>query len=213
MFNNNSVRLMMALAVVLGVMILVSGCLSTGSEKSGNSSTNTNSENEASSETSPIPKIGQDLALYDFYNKVAVNQTKAEVQSSLGVTAEVDADGFYNYLDPSTGSSVNVFYNAGDLVTTKGLKPPNGGVDLVPLSNAAVTESQMASVEEGMTYDEVKNALGGEGIEMYTMIFPGSKDKVIYGLVWINTDFSMMAVNFDGDTGKVLSVQYKSAPV
>lgn len=64
-----------------------------------------------------------------------------------------------------------------------------------------------------MTYDEVKNILGGQGVEMYAMIFPGSKDKVIYGLVWISADFSMMAVSFDGDTGKVVSAKFKPAPV
>lgn len=115
MFNKKCIRGMTVLAVVLGVMILISGCLSTGSDKSGDSATSTNSENETSSEASPIPRIGQELPLYDFYNKVEINQTKAEVQSRMGVTAEVDADGFYNYLDPSTGSSVNVLYSAGDL--------------------------------------------------------------------------------------------------
>ena len=79
------VHLMLVLTVILSLLIVVGGCVPGGSDKSGDSDTKTTTENEDGSEVSPIPKIGQDQPYYNFYNKVAINQTKAEVASALGV--------------------------------------------------------------------------------------------------------------------------------
>lgn len=206
------VHLMLVLTVILGLLIVVGGCVPGGSDKSGDSDTKTTTENEDGSEVSPIPKIGQDQPYYNFYNKVAINQTKAEVASALGVEPVMDTDSSYTYNDPATGFGVNVIYSAGDLVTTKILMAPVGGGEWIKLSTATVTESQVSSIVEGMTYEQVKSILGGDGLELGAMIYPGSKDAVIYTLMWMNPDFSSISVAFDGKTGKVLMAEFGNAP-
>lgn len=206
-------RLMLILIVVLGILTLVTGCVPKGSDKSGDSDTKTTTDNEAASEVSPIPKIGQDQPFYNFYNKVAINQTKDQVAAALGVEPVMDTDSSYTYNDPATGFGVNVIYSAGGLVTTKILMAPVGGGEWIKLSTASVTESQVSSIVEGMTYAEVKNILGGDGLELGAMIYPGSKDEVIYTLMWMNPDFSSISVAFDGKTGKVLMAEFGNAPV
>ncbi|MBC3900331.1 hypothetical protein GH811_11950 [Acetobacterium malicum] len=202
-------RLMMVLIVVLGVLVMVTGCFPNGSDNSKDNDSMATSESEAS----PIPKIGQDQPFYSFYNKVAINQTKAEVDSALGVEPVMDTDGSYLYYDESTGYSINVFYSAGGLVTTKVLIVVAGGGEWIKLSTATVAESQVPQITEGMNYDQVKNILGGEGLELAAMIYPGTKDKIVYTLVWVNSDFSSLSVTFDGETGKVLFSEYRNAPV
>jgi hypothetical protein len=205
-------RLMMALIVVLGVLVLTSGCFPNGSDKAADTGSKAATENETVSEASPIPKIGQDQPFYQFYNKVAINQTKAEVASALGVEPVMDTDSSYTYNDPVTGYGVNVIYSAGGLVTTKIFMAPVGGGEWIKLSTAIVSESQVSSIVEGMTYEEVKNILGGDGLELGAMIYPGSKDAVIYTLIWINPDFSSISVAFDSNTGKVLMAEFGNPP-
>jgi hypothetical protein len=212
MKDKKSVHLMLVLIVVLGLLILVSGCVPGGADKSGDTDGTIATEKDTVSEVSPIPKIGQDQPFYNFYNKVAINQTKAEVASVLGVEPVMDTDSSYTYNDPATGFGVNVIYSAGGLVTTKILMAPVGGGEWIKLSTTTVTESQVSSIVEGMTYEEVKSILGGDGLELGAMIYPGSKDAVIYTLMWINPDFSSISVAFDGKTGKVLMAEFGNAP-
>lgn len=206
-------QLMLMLIVVLGLLTLVTGCVLNGLDKSDDNDTKTTTDNEATSEVSPIPKIGQNQPFYNFYNKVAINQTKDEVAAALGVEPVMDTDSSYTYNDPATGFGVNVIYSASGLVTTKILMAPVGGGDWIKLSTAIVTESQVSSIVEGMTYAEVKSILGGDGLELGAMIYPGSKEDVIYTLMWMNPDFSSISVAFDGKTGKVLMAEFGNAPV
>jgi hypothetical protein len=212
MKDKTFLRLMMALIVVLGVLILTSGCFPNGFDKAADTGSKAATENETVSEASPIPKIGQDQPFYQFYNKVAINQTKDEVASALGVEPVMDTDNSYTYNDPVTGYGVNVIYSAGGLVTTKIFMAPVGGGEWIKLSTAIVSESQVSSIVEGMTYEEVKNILGGDGLELGAMIYPGSKDAVIYTLIWINPDFSSISVAFDSNTGKVLMAEFGNPP-
>ncbi len=207
MKNKNLLQLIKILIIVLSVVILVTGCFPKAAENKDDHGSKPTTENKT--QVSPLPKVGQDQPFYDFYNKVAINQTKAEVDSALGVEAVSDTDGSYIYTDPNTDFSVNVIYSASDLVTAKILIPPAGGGEWMKFSTATVTESQVPSIAEGMTYDEVKNILGGEGLELAVMIYPGTKDLVVYVLTWINPDFSSLSVVFDGETGKVLMTEYK----
>lgn len=211
------IRIMMTALLILGLSVTAFGCFAGRSNENGeneaNSDSKTGSETTTSDTASALSEIGKDQAFYNFYNKVQINQTKSDVGKSLGVEPTVDTDGSYIYLDPATGYAVNVFYSAGDIVTTKVLLAPTGGGDWMKLSNAAVTEDQVQSIQDGMTYNEVNEMLPGEGLEMAAMIYPGTKDKIAYLLVWINSDFSVINVTFDGDTGKVISAEYRLPPV
>ena len=197
-------RILMVSVLVLGMTGFVFGCSSGGSAEKKTDTT-------VSGSPSTIPEVGKDNAIYNFYNKVQINQAKADIQAALGVEPQVDADGSYVYLDPSTGYAVNVFYSAGDLATTKVMIPAPGGSEMVALSNSNVTESQVASITEGMTYDEVQKILGGQGLELFRMVHPAQKNTQVIGLAWINSDWSMINVNFDSSTGKVISAEFKTA--
>lgn len=206
------VRVMMQVFVVLGVLIIFTSCSPKEADKAEDPTNKAPVENEVISEASPIPKIGQDQPFYDFYNQVAINQTKTEVNNALGVEPVIDADGSYTYTDPSTGYSVNVVYSASDLVTMKVLLPPVGGGDWFKLAPADVTESQVSSIVEGMTYEEVKNILGSDGLEGGVMVYPGSNDVVVYLLMWLNPDFSSITVAFDSETGEVFLAEFTEVP-
>lgn len=212
MNNKNLVRVMMVLIVFLGVLISLSGCFPNGGDKSGDNKAST--ENEEVNEASTIPKIGQDQPIYDFYHQVEMNQTKVEVDSALGVNPIMDVDGSYIYTDPSTGYSIGVLYSTDDLVTAKKVfQMFEESNELLKLSTTTVTESQVSSIIKDMPYEDVKNILGGDGLEAGTSIQPGSNDKVAYLLIWLNPDLSFIGVSFDGDSGKVLAANFFNAPV
>ncbi|WKY45204.1 hypothetical protein Q5O14_03635 [Eubacteriaceae bacterium ES2] len=166
-----------------------------------------NSATEASASTD-IATIGQDQPYYNFYNQVELNMSKAEVNQRLGMEPIMEADGSYHYTDISTGYSVNVFFNVNDQVVLKALIPPIGGGDWINLCTAAVTQSQVDGIAAGMTYQEVKKYLGGDGLLRIEMIETGTTDHVIYGLVWMNSDSSYILVSFDADTQKVIGSIY-----
>lgn len=203
--------LMPALVVFLSLLILVTGCFPKEAETPDDSDSLTPSEKETRVEASPIGKIGQDQAFYDFYHQVAINQTKTEVNTALGVEPFIDADGTHTYTDPATDYALNVVYSDSDVVTMKILIPPVGGDDWFNQNTANVSESQVPSILEDMTYEEVKTILGSDGLEMGVMAYPGSPDQVIYLLFWFNPDLSSIAVTFDSDRGKVLTADYTPA--
>lgn len=199
------IRIMMVFLCVLGVAVMVSSCFPSGSKNTSEDSTN-NKNSVTGNTPMDIPNTN---AIFNFYNKVQINQKKAEVEKNLGVAPVVDTDGSSIYTDPSTGYAVNVYYSAGDLVSVKAVISAPGGSELIALSNATVTEAQAGSILEGMTYDEVKAILGGEGLPIAEMAYPGVKDKKAYGLSWINADGSMILVTFDGDEKTVMSTEFK----
>lgn len=209
--KNNLIGMMTVLVLFLSVLILVSGCSPNGTDQSADSNSQAPTEKQTSNDPSPIAQIGQDQAFYDFYHQVAINQTKAEVNTALGVEPFIDADGTHTYTDPATDYALNVVYSDSDVVTMKILIPPVGGDDWFNQNTANVSESQVPSILEDMTYEEVKTILGSDGLEMGVMAYPGSPDQVIYLLFWFNPDLSSIAVTFDSDRGKVLTADYTPA--
>lgn len=207
MLKTKRIRIMMVFICVLSLAAFVFGCSPSGSKNTQENTANDNTENSKTGNT-PMD-IQNTNAIFNFYNKVQINQKKAEVEKNLGVAPVVDTDGSSIYTDPSTGYAVNVYYSAGDLVSVKAVISAPGGGELIALSNAKVTEAQAGSILEGMTYDEVKAILGGEGLPIAEMAYPGVKDKKAYGLSWINADGSMILVTFDGDEKTVMSTEFK----
>ncbi|WKY48219.1 hypothetical protein Q5O24_02485 [Eubacteriaceae bacterium ES3] len=165
---------------------------------------------ESDSETpTEIAKIGQDKIYYSFYNQIGLLMSKEAVNARLGMEPIMEADGAFHYTDISTGYSVVVYFNVNDQVVLKALIPPIGGGDWIKLCKARVTEDQVEGITEGMSYQEVKDYLGGEGLLRIEMIQSGSADHEVYGLVWMNQDSSYILVSFDGVTGKVIGSKYQ----
>ncbi|MDK2935071.1 MAG: hypothetical protein PWP16_161 [Eubacteriaceae bacterium] len=205
-----SKKMLLIVGIVLLMLIVVGIILVFFVFKPGDSTVEASDESVTSeeAENSEIPTIGQDQSYYNFYNQIELNMSKAEVNQRLGMEPIMEADGSFHYTDINTGYSVNVFFNVNDQVVLKALIPPIGGGDWIDLCTADVSQSQVDGITAGMTYQEVKKHLGGDGLLRIEMIETGTTDHVIYGLAWMNADFSYILVSFDGDTQKVIGSIY-----
>ncbi|MBI4857372.1 MAG: hypothetical protein HY818_11600 [Acetobacterium woodii] len=204
MIKRGRIRILAILGLIFGMVLMAGGCVSGGNQSSETKSTNTSGNDSKQEDVS-------DNAIFDLYNQIAINDKKADIEKVLGATGNTDAKGSYVYLDPDTGYAVNVFFDNKDLVTLKVLIPTTGARELIELSNASVTEEQVAKITKGMTLSSVKKALFGVGVEMLRMVNPSSTDKEAYALAWINTDGSILVVTFDADTDTVLSAEFKDS--
>jgi len=188
MQRNKTSRLLLTALLFMGLVLVLSGC--------GQSKTET-----VTQETSGVDP-------FNFYSKVELDQTKDEVASGLGVTAE-ETNGIFNYVDSETGYGVTVSYGDDNLVALKSLYMPVDN-DFASYSNASVTEDQAASITEGMSYDEAKKILGDGGLEIVCGANPEEKDKPIYAIAWINDDATSVNLTLVGFEGIVYDATYNS---
>lgn len=182
MSKNKLNRSFLAVVFFLGLLVMFSGCSNTATEKASNSDP------------------------FNFYNKVQLSQLKSEVNTALGVVPE-EKDGAFIYKDANTGYGVLVNYDSSDMVSMKTLYHADES-KIMALSNAKVTEDQLASISKGMTYEEVKAILGGEGIEVVSTANPIDKNNPINVMIWFNDDETGFYVTFIGNKGTVQSVKY-----
>lgn len=146
--------------------------------------------------------------IYNFYNKVHLDKTKADTEKLLGVKAEKDADEIYNYIDSSTGYGVFISYDENDQVEMKGIFMPEGPKKLIALSGARVREEELESIQKDMTYDEVVSILGAGAVEIIASRNPTNPDNNYYAIGWINEDESLLLVYFVGFKGVVESAEF-----
>lgn len=141
-----------------------------------------------------------------FYSQIQLGMEKSQVDSTLGVKPE-EKDGTFIYRDDQTDFGVQISYDASDLVTSKILYHDNDSA-IMGLSDASVTEDQMASITEGMTYDAVKSLLGSEGTEIIEMANPVDPNNPVVMMIWFNDDQTGFYVTFLGHNGTVKSVKF-----
>lgn len=195
-------RLLLAIIFFLSLVVILFGCSQNDSS--------TSKENTTTSDANTAIEIPNDNVIFNFYNKVKMDQTKDEVENAIGMVAELGEDGLYTYVDANTGYGVFVNYNEGNRVIIKGIFTPDGASELIALSDATVTEDQVANISQGMTYEEVKTILGEEGLEIICAANPQDKDKPLYGMAWLNEDGSSISVTLDGYKGMVYSAKFRS---
>lgn len=147
--------------------------------------------------------------IFDFYNKVQMDQVRKDVEDALAVTSEVDEDGLHTYIDRDTGYGVFIHYNVYGKVTLKGIATPNSESELIALSNVTVSKDQLANIKKGMTYEWLRFLLGGEGIEVVCAANPLDQEKPLCGMAWINPDGTAITVQLDGFKGTVYSAKYR----
>jgi hypothetical protein len=147
--------------------------------------------------------------IFDFYNKVQMDQARKDIEKTLAVTSEIDEDGLHTYIDLNTGYGVFIHYNVYGKVTLKGIASPDGGNELIALSNVTVSKDQLANIKKGMTYEWLRFLLGGEGIEVVCAANPLDKEKPLCGMAWINPDGTAITVQLDGFKGTVYSAKYR----
>lgn len=184
--------------LLLGVLIMVGMCfLLTGC---GQSTPGATEEKGKSGDADPLK----------FYQAVTLNQDKAEVEKTLGVATQEKVDASCYYEDPDSGYTVMVLYGEKDNVLLKTLIIPNGDAKaLAALNKTTVTADQVANITIGMTAEEVKKILGGDGVEVISGDFTGSASAPVYGKGWYNQDNTMAMIFFDGQTGLVTSADFK----
>ena len=144
-------------------------------------------------------KITKEI-IFDFYSKVQIGQTKAQVDTALGVagTESTQLKGSFTYTDPDTSYGVSVLYDDKSLVTSKTLIYPKRA-DLAFLCVKKVTQAQADQIVKGTTHEQVDTALGGAGIETSStqIAFDGNKLSSIF--IWVNPNGSMIQVVFGTD--------------
>ncbi len=162
--------------------------------------------NANSGSTAGKPNVSRDT-VYEFYDKVQLDQTKEQVDDELGVTPteSTQMENIFVYVNEDTGFGVSVMFNENGLATSKTLFYPNNE-DLAFLTPKAVTQEQADKVPDGATYDEVKTILGGDGIETSATQIPFDDNKVSYIRIWANKDGSLLQAVFltDGTTSNVM---------
>ncbi len=180
MLKRSVSRWQFSVILILGAAIILSGC------------------NGTKNETANKPD--------DFYNQVQLGMEKSQVESALGVKPEA-VDETYVYTDAQTGFGVQISYDASDMVISKILYHEDDSA-IMGLSDANVTEDQMAGITEGMPYAEVKALLGSEGTEIIQMANPVDSNNPIVMMIWFNDDQTGFYVTFLGHQGTVKSVKF-----
>lgn len=182
MLKKRKILFLFSMILILGLAVMLSGCNGSGTK------------NEA------VNKPDY------FYSQIELGMAKDQVETTLGVTPE-EIDDTYVYTDEQTGFGVQISYDASDLVISKILYHENDS-EVMGLSDASVTEDQLPSITEGMTYDEVKQILGTEGTEMIQMSNPVDPNNPIVMMIWFNDDQTGFYVTFLGHQGTVKSVKF-----
>jgi hypothetical protein len=80
--------------------------------------------------------------------------------------------------------------------------------EIMGLSDASVSEEQMANIIEGMPYNKVKSLLGSDGTEIIEMANPVDVNNPIIMKIWFNDDQTGFYVTFLGHQGTVKSVKF-----
>src|SRR5665647_848269 len=100
MSRNKLSRLLLVIILFLGCAVMFSGCSQDDSNKITENETKSDSSTTADNS---VNEIANDNVIFNFYNKVYMDQTKAEVEAATGIVAELDANNLYTYVDPATG--------------------------------------------------------------------------------------------------------------
>lgn len=184
------VKLFSMVIISLLLVLTVAGC---GGNSGGSSS---GSQSSSSKET-----------VFEFYDKVQLDQTKEQIDAELGVTPteSTQMENIFVYVNEDTGYGVSVLFNENGLATSKTLFYPTAE-ELAFLTAKAVTQEQADSIPDGATYEEVKTILGEDGIETSATQIPFDDNKVSYIKIWVNKDGSMLQAVFltDGTTSNVM---------
>lgn len=204
MFKLKYSRFRLGAAVLVGVMLVTAGC-TTGETK--NNETGPQTEKTTTTTVSPAVTAAAQKAL-KFYDTVSLDQTRAQLETMLGVPGEVQTDGWVAYHDPESGYGVMIQYGEDDTVFAKRLIPTAKSPELAALSPTPVTDRQTYRLAAGMPYYEVQDIMGCDGIEIsLSKPEPGSP-KQIYGLAWFNPDGSIAIVYLNLPQGEVISSEF-----
>lgn len=110
-------------------------------------------------------------------------------------------------MDKDSGFGVQVSFDASDIVSMKAIYHPDES-KIAALSGADVTKEKGAGITEGMTYDEVKNLLSSEGLEVVQAANPADPNTPVVMMIWFNKNATGYYIAFVGEKGTVSSINY-----
>lgn len=188
--------------ILLCSLLLLSGCGQPAGQK--------DSSDQTAGQTTKKESTDQAAEnVSDFFNKVQIGQTKAEVDAALGVTPTSPVEGAFDYLDENSNGVTVIFMerSLGDgspkVALSKKLIGAEKYITETP-DDQRITEEQADKIIEGMTYDEVKTILGQPGIVVSEA--EGTAGAITTERYWIKPGLaSMLSVTFAGRGGSDLS--------
>lgn len=181
------IKKLMVFTLLVSILVLAAGC---GENNDSAKNASQTGKTTAASTSS----------VFEFYNKVELNKTKDEIDRTLAVTPSVDShsDNIYEYYDPKTNYGVSVMYDKNNLALSKTVLYGSHS-DIAPLCKKSVTQDQANKISTGMTYAQVKEMLGGDGVEVNQTKLSADESKPSLMRRWANKDGSCIQVSFKTD--------------
>lgn len=199
----NRIVLFAAAVLVTGVL-LPSGC---SAPKTVNNEVAGPPEQTVTRTLNPAVAAAAQQAL-KFYQSVTLDQPRDQLETMLGVTGEVQADGWVAYRDPDRGYGVLIKYDGEDKVFAKQLIPSAKALELAALNPLPVTDKQAYRMAAGMPFYEVQDVMGSDGIEISLSKPEPGDPKQITGLGWFNPDGSYVVVYLNLPQGLVVGSEF-----
>ncbi|WP_373483800.1 hypothetical protein [Acetobacterium sp.] len=191
-------------ALLLGGMLVLSGCTASGNKPA---TTASRTEKAATTIINPATAAAAQQAL-KFYHSITLDEPRDQVETILAVPGEVQPDGQVAYRDPGSGYGVLVTYGEDDKVFSKRLLPTEKSPELAAMNPFPVTDKQAYRIAIGMPFYEVQDVMGSDGIEIsLSRPEPGSA-KQLTGLGWFNPDGSYAVVYLNLPTGEVIGSEF-----
>ncbi|NET42294.1 hypothetical protein [Okeania sp. SIO2B3] len=151
------------------------------------------------------------------YNNLKIGMTYQEVKQILGREGKVYTEYnsptlkefgvAYRWLNNDNTGIIAIFNSENKLIklSAQNLNATNFGVNRKP---PVVTSTDFENIKVGMTYDEVREIIGNEGIKQPTRDNPlTNANTVVYN--WVNPDGTSMSIIFDSNQ-KVVTIRTKN---
>ncbi|MEO1814548.1 MAG: hypothetical protein ABGU93_03010 [Acetobacterium sp.] len=203
--KNEKIRMVrLGAALLVGGVLLLSGCTAAKSQKNA---TDSPPEPPVTTTINPATAAAAQQAL-KFYQSVTLDQPRDQLETMLAVPGEVQADGQVAYRDPVSGYGVLIQYGDNDAVFAKRLLPTVPAPELAALNPLPVTDKQAYRMAAGMPFYEVQDVMGSDGIEISLSKPAAGNPKQITGLGWFNPDGSYAVVYLNLPQGQVVGSEF-----
>ena len=180
-----------ALVLVLGTGIFLGGCGSSSGDDSKSAETETTTDSSASSSSSDEDGGTSEATITpEQFEQIENGMTYDEVTDLVGSEGEKQSESngkvTYNWRGED-GGTVSVIFDNGQVTT----KSQFGLLD----STDTATMDKYNQVQEGMTYDEVKEIMGSDG-ELMSSTGDSSSGTQVY--IWYSEGGGTATVSFSG---------------